>query len=217
MVSINAPTSTPAPLCPTVRKDVVQANELTASNRTSGRHISMQCKSSFENICYFWRIPNRIHPILWIREFRDEIRYKSSKSSVAITWLVSLDQIRRSDSIAAEVFSFLSCIEQSNISIDITFCGDWGANGTRHWFRYTPLVHFVCMLSWSNGAIARLTVCIGWFIEQPRVDWLSAAIEIRWMKQCHRGLEKFSLQRDIRIGLSGGLQKPTLIHLYVKD
>ncbi|KAL8942228.1 MAG: hypothetical protein Q9211_001495, partial [Gyalolechia sp. 1 TL-2023] len=49
------------------------------------------------------------------REFRDDTRYKISKNSIAATWLVSFDQIRRSDSIAADLLSFLSCIEHKAI------------------------------------------------------------------------------------------------------
>ena len=52
------------------------------------------------------------------REFCDRTRYQSSaqsKNSVAATWLISFDQIRRSDSIAADLLSFLSCIENKAI------------------------------------------------------------------------------------------------------
>ena len=49
------------------------------------------------------------------REFRDETRYRNSKNSIATTWLVSFDQIRRSDSIAADLLSFMSCIESKAI------------------------------------------------------------------------------------------------------
>ena len=52
------------------------------------------------------------------REFRDGTRYKSSERStnaVATTWLVSFDQIRRSDSVAADLLSFISCIENKAI------------------------------------------------------------------------------------------------------
>ncbi|KAL9123952.1 MAG: hypothetical protein Q9217_006671 [Psora testacea] len=49
------------------------------------------------------------------REFRDETRYKKSQNSIATTWLVSFDQIRRSDPIAADLLSFISCIENKAI------------------------------------------------------------------------------------------------------
>ena len=52
------------------------------------------------------------------REFRDETRYKSSKHStnaVATTWLVSFNHIRRSDPVAADLLSFISCVEHKAI------------------------------------------------------------------------------------------------------
>ncbi|KAF2994669.1 hypothetical protein E8E13_001284 [Curvularia kusanoi] len=45
------------------------------------------------------------------REFRDDTRYKGSKNAVATTWVVSLDQIRKHDAMAAKLLSFISCIE----------------------------------------------------------------------------------------------------------
>ncbi|KAI0439883.1 hypothetical protein F4803DRAFT_529566 [Xylaria telfairii] len=52
---------------------------------------------------------------LMSREFRDNTRYRESQNAVATTWLVSFDQIRRSDSNAAKLLSFLSCIEPKAI------------------------------------------------------------------------------------------------------
>ena len=52
------------------------------------------------------------------REFRDETRYKNSehsKNAVAATWLVSFNHIRRSDPVAADLLSFMSCIEHKAI------------------------------------------------------------------------------------------------------
>ncbi|MCJ1279782.1 hypothetical protein MMC21_007606 [Puttea exsequens] len=52
------------------------------------------------------------------REFRDETRYERSehiKNAVATTWLVSFNHIRRSDPIAADLLSFISCIEYKAI------------------------------------------------------------------------------------------------------
>ena len=45
------------------------------------------------------------------REFRDNTRYKGSKNSIAATWLVSFNQIRQVHPIAADLLSFMSCIE----------------------------------------------------------------------------------------------------------
>ena len=48
-------------------------------------------------------------------EFRDSTRYKGSKNAVATTWLVSFDQIRKYDPIAADLLSFMSYIEMKAI------------------------------------------------------------------------------------------------------
>lgn len=49
------------------------------------------------------------------REFRDNTRYSNSRNAVATTWLISFDQIRRSDSLAIDLLSFMSCIENKVI------------------------------------------------------------------------------------------------------
>ncbi|KAI1455276.1 hypothetical protein F4805DRAFT_468791 [Annulohypoxylon moriforme] len=49
------------------------------------------------------------------REFHDETRYPGSQNAIATTWLVSMEQIQKSDSTAAELLSFLSCIEPKAI------------------------------------------------------------------------------------------------------
>ena len=49
------------------------------------------------------------------REFCDATRYESSKNAVAATWLVSFNHIRRSDPDAADLLSFMSCIEHKAI------------------------------------------------------------------------------------------------------
>ncbi|RYP47089.1 hypothetical protein DL768_006816 [Monosporascus sp. mg162] len=52
---------------------------------------------------------------LMSREFYDNTRYKGSQNAVATTWLVSFDQIRKSDSAAANLLSFISLIEPKAI------------------------------------------------------------------------------------------------------
>ena len=52
------------------------------------------------------------------REFRDDTRYKSSKTvknAIATTWLISFNHIRRSDPVAADMLLFMSCIEHKAI------------------------------------------------------------------------------------------------------
>ncbi|KAB5581219.1 heterokaryon incompatibility protein-domain-containing protein [Coniochaeta sp. 2T2.1] len=49
------------------------------------------------------------------REFHDSTRYRGSQNAVATTWLVSFDQIRKTDGTAAELLSFISQIEPKAI------------------------------------------------------------------------------------------------------
>lgn len=52
---------------------------------------------------------------LMSKEFRDSTRYPGSQNAVATTWLVSFDQIRKSDTAAADLLSFISRIEPKGI------------------------------------------------------------------------------------------------------
>ncbi|OLN97674.1 Kinesin light chain 6 [Colletotrichum chlorophyti] len=49
------------------------------------------------------------------REFRDSTRYTASQNAIATTWLVSFDQIRRTDSYATQLLRFISRIEPKSI------------------------------------------------------------------------------------------------------
>ncbi|KAI1340781.1 kinase subdomain-containing protein [Xylariaceae sp. FL0016] len=53
------------------------------------------------------------------REFKDNNRYHGSRNAVATTWLVSFDQIRKSDTAAANLLSFMGFIEPKAISQSI--------------------------------------------------------------------------------------------------
>jgi tetratricopeptide (TPR) repeat protein len=48
-------------------------------------------------------------------EFEDDGRYRNIKNPVATTWLISFDQIRRRDRLAADYLSFMACIEPKDI------------------------------------------------------------------------------------------------------
>lgn len=52
---------------------------------------------------------------LMSRGFHDNTRYVGSQNAVATTWLVSFDEIRKSDPPAADLLSFMSCIEPKAI------------------------------------------------------------------------------------------------------
>jgi hypothetical protein len=48
-------------------------------------------------------------------EFEDDGRYNNVKNLVATTWLISFDQIRHCDPLAAEYLSFIACIDPKDI------------------------------------------------------------------------------------------------------
>lgn len=48
-------------------------------------------------------------------EFEEEGRYRDTKNPVATTWLVSFEQIRRRDPLAADFLSFTSCVDPRDI------------------------------------------------------------------------------------------------------
>ncbi|KAJ3332285.1 hypothetical protein HDU93_009184, partial [Gonapodya sp. JEL0774] len=57
--------------------------------------------------------------------FRDETRYGGSKHAVATTWMVSFEQIQKNQSHAADLLSFIACIESKSIPRSILpVCGD---------------------------------------------------------------------------------------------
>ncbi|KFY31849.1 hypothetical protein V493_00740, partial [Pseudogymnoascus sp. VKM F-4281 (FW-2241)] len=48
-------------------------------------------------------------------EFEDDGRYQDVKNPVATTWLISFEQIRQRDPLAAEYLSFMACIDSKDI------------------------------------------------------------------------------------------------------
>jgi tetratricopeptide (TPR) repeat protein len=52
---------------------------------------------------------------LFSEHFEDPSRYREMESTIAKTWLISFDQIRRQDPLAAEYLSFMACIDRINI------------------------------------------------------------------------------------------------------
>ncbi|KAL9572186.1 hypothetical protein ACKAV7_003674 [Fusarium commune] len=49
------------------------------------------------------------------REFRDRTRYRGSQNAVGTTWIVSFRQIQKSNQLAVDLLSFMSCIEPKAI------------------------------------------------------------------------------------------------------
>ena len=51
--------------------------------------------------------------------FKAQARYESTKNPVAATWLISFNQIRHEDPLAAEYLAFMSCVNQRDIPASI--------------------------------------------------------------------------------------------------
>jgi tetratricopeptide (TPR) repeat protein len=52
-------------------------------------------------------------------EFEDEGRYRSVKNPIATTWLISFEQIRLRDSLAADYLSFMACVDAKDIPVSL--------------------------------------------------------------------------------------------------
>ncbi|KAF1991357.1 kinesin light chain 1 [Aulographum hederae CBS 113979] len=52
---------------------------------------------------------------LFGEQFEDPSRYQETESTIAKTWHISFEQIRRQDRLAAEYLSFIACIDRINI------------------------------------------------------------------------------------------------------
>ncbi|KAF2628861.1 kinesin light chain 1 [Macroventuria anomochaeta] len=61
---------------------------------------------------------------LFNQHFDDPSRYEELDSTIAKTWHVSFDQIRRQDRLAAEYLSFMTCIDRVNIPQSLLPPGD---------------------------------------------------------------------------------------------
>lgn len=48
-------------------------------------------------------------------DFEDDGRYRNVKNPAATTWLISLDQIRHYDPLAAEFSSFIACVDPKDV------------------------------------------------------------------------------------------------------
>ena len=57
------------------------------------------------------------------KDFEDDWRYRSVKNPVATTWLISFEQIRNRDPLAAEYLSFMACIDRKDIPQSLLLAG----------------------------------------------------------------------------------------------
>jgi hypothetical protein len=51
--------------------------------------------------------------------FEDEFRYRDTENPIAATWLVSFQQIQKSDPLAADYLSYIACIDPRDIPITL--------------------------------------------------------------------------------------------------
>ncbi|KAJ5390663.1 uncharacterized protein N7496_001731 [Penicillium cataractarum] len=51
--------------------------------------------------------------------FEDEFRYQDTENPIAATWLVSFQQLQRSDSLATDYLSFMACIDPRDIPLSL--------------------------------------------------------------------------------------------------
>jgi tetratricopeptide (TPR) repeat protein len=82
---------------------IVQAAAFINSNDTS----------IFEYVSLFQNTATKTE--LFGEQFEDPSRYREMDSTIAKTWHISFDQIRRQDLLAAEYLSFIACIDRINI------------------------------------------------------------------------------------------------------
>lgn len=64
-------------------------------------------------------------------DFEDDGRYQDIKNPVAMTWLISFEQIQRLDPLAAEILSFMACIDPKAVPQSLLPPGQSRKNVTR--------------------------------------------------------------------------------------
>ena len=74
---------------------------------------------SIEQYLQLLRETERDMVSLLTRNFRDDTRYTGSENAVATTWVVSFDQIQKSDRVATELLMFMGCVEPKAIPLSI--------------------------------------------------------------------------------------------------
>ncbi|KAG9242296.1 hypothetical protein BJ878DRAFT_555788 [Calycina marina] len=130
-------------------------------------------------------------------DFEDDSRYQDIKNPVAITWLISFEQIRLCHPFAAEYLSFIACLESVNIPVSLLPRGssekkETDAVGTLHAYSFISkrqdnssidmhrLVHLVTrnwlqkkelLVQWTQTVINRLDDVFPDRKHQNRIVW----------------------------------------------
>ena len=69
------------------------------------------------------------------KDFDDDGRYQNAKNPVATTWLISFEQIRRRDPLAADYLSFMACVEPKDVPQSLLPPGSFENKGNGgHWY-----------------------------------------------------------------------------------
>ncbi|RYP58955.1 hypothetical protein DL770_010316 [Monosporascus sp. CRB-9-2] len=132
-------------------------------------------------------------------DFEDEGRYRDVKNPVATTWLISFEQIRQHDPLAADYLSFMACVDAKDIPQSLLPLGqsrkkEIDAIGTLQGYSFLAkrsadsavnihrLVHLATrnwlrkeglLPGWTGRVIARLAEVLGDVGHDNRVAWRS--------------------------------------------
>jgi tetratricopeptide (TPR) repeat protein len=130
-------------------------------------------------------------------EFEDDWRYHNVKNPVAVIWLISFEQIRHRDPLAADYLSFMACVDLKNVPQSLLPPGqsrkkELGAIGTLNAYSFIArrpadlaidvhrLVHLATrnwlrkeefLARWTREAIARLAKLLADRSHENRVVW----------------------------------------------
>ncbi|KAK6605164.1 hypothetical protein H4I96_05746 [Botrytis cinerea] len=106
-------------------------------------------------------------------EFEDDGRYDNIKNPVATTWLISFEQIRDRDPLAANYLSFMACIDPKDIPSLFFRQEDQALDlhrlvhlATRNWLQQNGLI-----TQWTERAIIRLEEVFPDDDHQNRTTW----------------------------------------------
>ncbi|KAF2753659.1 kinesin light chain 3 [Pseudovirgaria hyperparasitica] len=78
--------------------------------------------------------------------FDDEGRYPGTHNTIATTWLISFEHIRRDNPTAADYLSFMACIEPKDIPLTLLPCG---ASRKQH-LDAIGILHAYSFVAWRN-------------------------------------------------------------------
>jgi tetratricopeptide (TPR) repeat protein len=117
-------------------------------------------------------------------EFEDDGRYHNVKNPVATTWLISFEQIRHRDPLAADLLSFMACVDPKNVPHSLLPPGpsrkkETDAIGTLHAY------------SFVNRRLADLALDVHRLVHLATRNWLrNEDLLTRWTERAIARLEE---------------------------